>query len=150
MASTVIQEYGSMTVHPKRLLLVEDNRIHAKLIAAQISSAAHPANVEWVQDGEQALERLSGPAPLPDMILLDLKLPKLDGHEVLRHIKHSERLQFIPVVMITTSEREEDMQIAYEEHVNGYLVKPTDFAQMRSMIVDTVAFWCGWNRLPRP
>lgn len=132
---------------PKRLLLVEDNRIHARLISAQIAAAACPTRVEWVQDGEEAIQKLTGPDPLPDLILLDLKLPKMDGHEVLRSIKNTDRLKLIPVVMITTSEREEDMRRAYEECVNAYLVKPADFAQMRQMIIDTITFWCRWNQI---
>lgn len=137
-----------MAGRPMRLLLVEDNRIHARLIMAQISAAPCATQVEWVQDGEEAIDRLSGRDPLPDMVLLDLKLPKIDGHEVLRRVKNNPELRFIPVVMITTSEREEDVRAAYEEHVNAYLVKPTDFAQLRDMILDTIRFWCRWNQAP--
>lgn len=137
-----------MAGRPMRLLLVEDNRIHARLMMAQIASVPCATQVEWVQDGEEALDKLSGSEPLPDIVLLDLKLPKLDGHEVVRRVKHDPRLKFIPVVMVTTSEREEDVRAAYEAHVNAYLVKPTDFAQLREMIMDSIKFWCNWNRAP--
>ncbi len=131
-----------------RLLLVEDSPAHAKLMMVQLRSASPPPQVEWVQDGEAAVQRLCHP-PIPDLILLDLKLPKLDGHEVLKRIKHDARLKRTPVVMVTTSARDEDIAVAYDHGVNAYLVKPMDFTKMRDMLTSATEFWGTWNHAPR-
>lgn len=142
-----------MDQRPKRLLMVEDNPAHAKLMRMQLQQAPCPVEIDWVQDGEQALDYLYHRAPfenkpLPDLILLDLNLPRINGHQVLHELKGDETLQAIPVVMITTSPTQADMQRAYEESVNAYLVKPTDFSELRRMLKHTASFWCGWNRTP--
>ena len=92
-----------------------------------------------LEDGEAALEYLSkndSTAPRPLLILLDLRLPKVDGIEVLRVVKGNPRLATIPVVVLTTSDSETDVSKAYEHHVNSYLVKPDDFARLDSMMKD--------------
>lgn len=137
-----------MDSHPKRLMLVEDNPIHAKLIQMQLALAPCPLDVDWVTDGEAAVRHLHTGGQVPDLILLDLNLPGLNGHEVLKHIKEDDHLKYIPVVMITTSHQERDMKTAYEECVNAYLVKPHQLDELRRMLVSMVDFWCAWNQAP--
>jgi CheY-like chemotaxis protein len=136
-----------MEVHRTRLLLVEDNPIHAKLMIRQLAAVCATSEIEWAKDGEAALERLQAD-PLPDLVLLDLKLPKLDGHDVLRSIKQNERLKGIPVVMVTTSNWDEDVSRAYELGASAYLVKPLDCTEWRSMLSHVVQFWGAWDRIP--
>lgn len=135
-----------MEVQHKRLLLVEDNPIHAKLMILQLAALSARPEVEWVKDGETALERLRS-KPLPDLILLDLKLPGIDGHDVLKSIRADHRLKKIPVVMITTSARDEDISRAYELGVNAYLVKPLDISELRSMLSGVLEFWGTSDRM---
>ncbi|MEX0611962.1 MAG: response regulator, partial [Pirellulales bacterium] len=86
--------------------------------------------------------------PRPDLILLDLKLPRMDGHQVLRTLKGDDRFKMIPVVILTTSESETDVCEAYRLHANSYLVKPVDFARFRQMIGAVTSYWGVWNRQP--
>jgi len=82
------------------------------------------------------------------VVLLDLKLPRLSGLEVLRAIKTSVEMRHIPVVVVTTSSAEQDLRLAYERHANSYLVKPVDFQQFTQMLQDVGNYWLGWNRQP--
>ena len=111
-----------------------------------------------VEDGQAALDylyRVGGfaapdAAPRPDVILLDLRLPKVDGQEVLRRLKGDVDLKSIPVVVLTTSKTESDMVKAYTNGACSYLVKPVDFDKFRSML-DTFGFyWLMWNQYPHP
>src|SRR5690606_31762487 len=87
-------------------------------------------------------------AERPDVVLLDLKLPKVDGLEVLAAIRADEELRDLPVVVLTTSDAEADRERAYEHHVNSYLVKPVDFEKFRQMVNDLSLYWGVWNVLP--
>ena len=84
----------------------------------------------------------------PEIILLDLRLPKVDGLEVLRQIKESPELKSIPVVVLTTSAAEADVARAYEHHANAYLVKPIEFAEFNDLLRDLGLFWLVWNKGP--
>ena len=84
------------------------------------------------------------------MVLLDLRLPKVDGHEVLYQIKRSERLRAIPVVVLTTSTSDDDLRQAYSNHVNSYLIKPLSFEDLKRTVEEIKEYWLGWNRSPRP
>ncbi len=87
----------------------------------------------------------------PDVILLDLKLSKLSGHDVLRRIKDDERLCTIPVIVLTTSSHEADhRKEAYRHHANSYLVKPADVTTFQKMIRDLKCYWASWNERPAP
>ena len=86
---------------------------------------------------------------MPDVVLLDLKLPKIDGLEVLERIKNDEQLRKIPVVILTTSDAERDRAQAYNSHVNSYVVKPIDFEQFQNMIRDLGFYWAIWNCRPQ-
>lgn len=142
-----------MATTVKHVLLVEDNPAHARLIRAHLEEFIG-LTIEWVQRGEEAIDLLLPPAGearrhLPDLILLDLKLPGMNGPEVLQRLRAEERLRRIPVVVLTTSRESEDMDRAYACGANSYLVKSADFAGMQEMLHHAVAFWCEWNQLPR-
>jgi CheY-like chemotaxis protein len=101
-----------------------------------------------VEDGEAALEYLAkndSTAARPLLILLDLRLPKVDGIDVLRAVKTNPALAAIPVVVLTTSNSESDVASAYEHHANSYLVKPDDFRRLDSMMKDVGNYWLHWN-----
>ena len=110
--------------------------------------------ISWVEDGAAALDYLfrrgkysdEKQYPMPQLILLDLRLPKIDGIEVLKEIKQDETLRNIPVVVLTTSEAETDIAKAYTHHVNSYVVKPVDFNSFTKLMRDLGLYWLCWNR----
>lgn len=114
-----------------RILHVEDNEAHAELVRRGFEDHRVANEIDHVMNGEEALERLSeclaSEAGLPDVVLLDLRLPGIDGLEVLQEIRDTDGLESLPVVVLTTSEAEWDRLKAYERHMNGYIVKPFDF-----------------------
>ncbi len=142
------------------ILLVEDNDAHAHLTEFFLQEQSLAVRVDRVRDGEEALAFLfqrspddaegfirgASARPLPSLILLDLHLPKLSGLEVLRQIKTASDLSAIPVVVLSTSEAEADIEAAYALHANGYLVKPLDAVQFADMIEALVTYWLKWNR----
>jgi CheY-like chemotaxis protein len=138
------------------VLLVEDNRDHAELIRRSFRENDVSARIEHVADGETALRYLSrrgefedeARSPIPHLVLLDLRLPRIDGLEVLREMKTSDRLKHIPAVILTTSDAERDVARAYAEHANSYLVKPVDFERFDGLMRDLGRYWLGWNRQP--
>ena len=134
-----------------KFLLVEDNESHAILIKRQLEQFRVANEIMLATDGEQALQILNREGEykdysLPDIILLDLKLPKLNGHEVLASIKSNSELKRIPVVMLTTSDNDSDLKKAYDNHVNSYLVKPINFDSFRNMVKDLSFYWGIWNK----
>jgi hypothetical protein len=143
-----------MNIQPVRFLLVEDDDSHALLVTRNLERARVVNTVDRVSDGAAALAYLRAEDPFqdrvtPDVVLLDLKLPKIDGLEVLDRIKNDERLRTIPVVILTTSDAERDRAQAYNNHVNSYVVKPIDFAQFQNMIKDLGFYWAIWNCRPQ-
>ena len=145
-----------MTGEAAVVLLVEDDMDHAELVLRCFEDHKVVNRMHHVVDGEAALDYLfrrgeyADPekSPRPHVVLLDLRLPKVDGLEVLREIKADEVLRSIPVVVLTTSETERDMTGAYESHVNSYLVKPVDFASFNNLMKDLGFYWLGWNSHP--
>jgi hypothetical protein len=141
------------TSKSKRLthfLLVEDDDDHAKIVERSLHSERVSNQLVRVADGIEALRYLhrEGPyrdAPVPDVVLLDLKLPKKDGHEVLSEMKADPQLSGIPVVVLTTSDAESDRLKAYSHHTNSYLVKPLDISAFRKMVADLSLYWGIWN-----
>ncbi len=137
-------------------LLVEDNMAHAELVQRSLKDHQVANKVIHLTDGEMALDYLlqrgsyadSEQHPRPSVVLLDLRLPKVDGLEVLKTIKTSEELQGLPVVILTTSEAEQDVAHAYESHANSYLVKPVDFQMFQELMEDLGFYWLSWNRSP--
>ncbi|MEW5938763.1 MAG: response regulator [Chloroflexota bacterium] len=142
-----------MDIEPARVLLVEDNDDHAELVMRQL--ADHSVNVEMrrVADGQEALDYLfrngqfTSPesSPRPDVVFLDLRLPKVDGLEVIKILKDSEELRKIPIVVLTTSEAEQDVARAYVNHANSYVVKPVDFQKFRDLMNELGFYWLSWN-----
>lgn len=133
------------------LLLVEDNPAHAKLATMAIQHAHLPASADRVTDGEQALAYLYRQPPYEqhqdvNLILLDLKAPKIDGIEVLKRIKADEQLRTIPVVVLSSSMSQSEALAAYRNHANSFLTKPLDFDEFQRMINDLVNYWSTWNQ----
>jgi two-component system response regulator len=134
------------------ILLVEDDETHAMLIIRSFESM-RIEKIYWVCDGEEAMDYLlhreafadRKKSPRPDLILLDLKIPKLDGHEVLRRIKNLDELKAIPVVVLTTSHNERDLRKAYLNHANSYLVKPLGIDQFLQLTQHLSLHWLEWN-----
>ena len=138
------------------ILLVEDNQDHTELVIRSFQDHRVANKICHVTDGDAALNYLfrrgeySDPekSPKPHVILLDLRLPKIDGLEVLKEIKAEKDLAHIPVVILTTSEAEKDVTTAYDYHANSYLVKPVDFDKFTQMINDLGLYWLAWNHKP--
>lgn len=141
---------------PLLILLVEDNPDHAELIMRSLKDHRVANKVYHVADGEAAQNYLfrqgdyADPekSPRPHVVLLDLRLPKVDGLELLQEIKTSEELKKTPVVILTTSEAERDVVEAYEYHANSYLVKPVEFDKFDQLMDDMGFYWLGWNQYP--
>lgn len=134
-------------------LLVEDDDIHAHLVTRSLERARVSNRVSRVVDGAEAIaflrkEGQHAGESQPDVILLDLKLPKVSGHEVLCAIKQDDQLKQIPVVVMTTSDAESDRAQAYEHYVNSYVVKPVDFDKFRQLVDDLCLYWGVWNEPP--
>jgi CheY-like chemotaxis protein len=139
----------------KRILLVEDDRTDAELTLEALSSNNLVNEVVVVEDGAEALDYLrrkglySMRSPgNPAVILLDLKLPKIDGLEVLREIRADEQLQLTPVVMLTSSAEERDLIQSYRSGANGYVVKPLDFKEFVTVVASLGVFWAAINHPP--
>jgi CheY-like chemotaxis protein len=136
------------------VLLVEDNPDHAALVMAALADADAATRVTHVADGERALALLlggpqeAGGETTPALVLLDLRLPKIDGLEVLRQVKDDRRARFIPVVILSTSDAASDIVQAYTCHANSYIVKPLGFGDMRRVISQAVLYWSRCNRVP--
>jgi CheY-like chemotaxis protein len=141
---------------PLVILLVEDNPDHKELILRNLKDHRLANTIHNVSDGEAALDYLYHKGayqdpirfPAPHLILLDLRLPKIDGLEVLKQIKKDDALKSIPVVVLTTSEAEADIAAAYANFVNSYLVKPVDFDKFKELMDDLGFYWLAWNRCP--
>lgn len=132
-------------------LLIEDDDDHATIVIRTLKNNRIANRVDRVADGREGLDYLKRQgayqdASRPDVVLLDLKLPKVDGHEVLAQVKEDPELRSIPVVVLTTSAAERDRQSAYRLHANSYLVKPVDFEQFRTMVSDLGFYWGVWNK----
>ena len=142
-----------MTVQPINILLVEDSAADVRLTREALKEAKIVNNLHVVPDGVAALDflRKQGPyaaSPRPDLILLDLNLPKMDGREVLAEIKKDQDLMRIPVVILTTSRAEEDVVRTYNLHANAYVTKPVDLKQFLSVIRAIEEFWLAVVTLP--
>jgi CheY-like chemotaxis protein len=139
----------------KPILLVEDNPHDLELTLIALSKSQLANEVVVVRDGAEALDYLnrrgeyrSRPVGNPAVVLLDLKLPKVDGLEVLKEIRESETFKSIPVVMLTSSKEEQDLLRSYELGVNAYVVKPVDFGEFVRAIADLGIFWAVLNEPP--
>lgn len=135
------------------ILLVEDNPGDVRLTQEAFSESTRQIDLEVVNDGIEAVKflRKEGPyvqKPTPDLVLMDLNLPKWDGREVLRIIKNDEQLRRIPVVILTTSSAPRDVQNSYDLHANSFIKKPVDFDQFFEVIQKIEDFWLTTSLLP--
>jgi CheY-like chemotaxis protein len=145
-----------MTGEPIVILLVEDEEAHAEIVRRNFETSNLANRLFHVKDGQAALDYLyqrngfNDPAtsPRPGIVLLDLRLPKVDGLEVLRIIKADDSLKRIPVVILTTSKAESDMAKAYDSQANSYLVKPMDFTLFAELMKTFGYYWLAWNQYP--
>ena len=144
-----------MNRNPRHILLAEDDPRDAKLTLAALQADDLPHTVVVVNDGEAALNYLycrgkfearTGGNPIA--VLLDLKMPKVDGMEVLKIIKSDRKLKTIPVVVLTSSREPQDLNECYQHGVNAYVVKPVDFAEFAKAIKRLDAFWAAVNEPP--
>jgi len=138
---------------PVEILLVEDNPGDVRLTREALKEGKVYSNLHWAKDGVEALEFLRhqgrfADVPRPDIILLDLNLPKKDGREVLSEIKNDENLKRIPVVILTTSKAEEDVLRSYQLHANCYVTKPVDLEKFIVVVQSIDMFWLTVVTLP--
>jgi len=145
-----------MKGEPIVILFVEDDLAYAEIVRRNFETFRIANQLIHVTDGQAALDYLYRKAefddpekfPMPNLILLDLRLPKVDGLAVLKAIKSDPKLSDIPVVILTTSAAEADMVKAYEYHANSYLVKPVDFPQFVKLMDTFGYYWVAYNKYP--
>jgi CheY-like chemotaxis protein len=143
------------TFEQVKILLVEDSPLDAELTIRALKDGKLANTVEWVKDGQQALDYLfqegsyAGRAGnMPQLVLLDLKMPRVSGIEVLRIIKVDPRTRKIPVVVMTSSQEERDIAESYDLGVNSYVVKPVDFTAMTNLARQAGYYWLAINQSP--
>ena len=144
-----------MRGHEVEILLVEDNPADVELTLHALRHHKLANSIQVARDGEEALDFLFGgddsrraPGHRPRLVLLDLKLPKVDGLEVLRRIRADHESRFIPVVVLTSSREERDLVESYELGVNSYIQKPVDFDQFREIVRQAGLYWLVVNQTP--
>jgi CheY-like chemotaxis protein len=138
------------------ILLVEDNSTDAELAIRALRKKNLANNLVWVKDGVEALDFIfckgqyeNRVNSTPKLILLDLKLPKIDGIEVLRTLKSDARTKTVPVVVLTSSHEERDIVESYQLGVNSYIVKPVDFDKFLEMVSQVGLYWSVVNKVPQ-
>lgn len=147
--------HGSDDARPIEILLVEDNPGDVRMAVEALKDCRVHNNLSVVEDGVEALAFLRGrdryaDRPRPDLILLDLNLPRKDGHQVLAEIKADGELRQIPVVVLTTSENERDVNKAYDLNANCYITKPSGLEQFVAVMKSIQYFWSMVVQLPAP
>ncbi|MGQ0509354.1 MAG: response regulator [Betaproteobacteria bacterium] len=138
---------------PAHILLVEDNKMDVELTADAFRERRLSNTLHSCANGQAALDYLQGAGgyadrkkhPLPDLILLDLKMPIMDGHEVLRRIKQSPTLKRIPVIVLSSSKEEGDLAMTYDNGANSYLVKPVSFEGFLEVVRQIDSYWLSLN-----
>jgi two-component system, response regulator len=144
-----------MNYQQVEILLVEDSRADAEMTLRTLKKKGIANNVEWVRDGVEALEYLFCEGQYagrgnghPKMVLLDLKMPRMDGLQVLQRMREDPRTRLIPVVMMTSSREEGDLIASYERGVNSFVVKPVDFAEFAETVAQVGMYWMIANEAP--
>ncbi len=145
------------TSRAANILLIEDNRMDIELTLDAFRERRLNNSIQVTPGGQEALDYLFGRGefgnreryPLPDLILLDLKMPVVDGHEVLRQIKRAEGLKRIPVIILTSSKEEDDLARSYDSGANSYLVKPLSFEGFLDVVQQVDEYWLILN-VPAP
>jgi CheY-like chemotaxis protein len=143
------------TFEQVEILLVEDNPLDAELTMRALKNGGLANRLLWVKDGQEALDYLfrrgdyAGRSDtVPRLVLLDLKMPKVDGIEVLKAVKSEERTRRIPIVVMTSSQEERDVAQSYDLGVNSYVVKPVDFNALADLARQAGYYWLAINRTP--
>lgn len=144
----------TLSARPIEILLVEDNAADVRLTVEALREGKVRNNLSVTRDGVEAMEFLRrqgahAQAPRPDLVLLDLNLPKMDGREVLAQIKADPELRTIPVVVLTTSSAEADILKSYSLHANCYITKPVDLDQFVTVVKSIDDFWLTIVKLPK-
>ena len=144
-----------MNYRQVEILLVEDSRADAEMTLRTLKKKGIANDVEWVRDGVVALEYLFCEGQYagrgnghPKMVLLDLKMPRMDGLQVLQRMREDPRTRLIPVVMMTSSREEGDLIASYERGVNSFVVKPVDFAEFAETVAQVGMYWMIANEAP--
>ena len=138
------------------ILLVEDNAMDAEMTIRSLRKGNVMSSLHWVKDGQEALDFLlceskyenRTAAALPKLMLLDINMPKVNGLEVLQKVKADEKLKYIPVVIMTSSEEQPDISKAYDLGVNSYIVKPIEFPDFAEKVAQVGFYWTMANRGP--
>ncbi len=139
-----------------KIVLIEDNPDHAELIKMGLEDSGVDMQLEHLEDGEEALHYLNREGEYaeseewfrPDLVLLDLRLPKVDGLTVLQQIKSNKTLRRIPVVILTTSSADKDVNMAYDRYASSYLVKPIIFEEFSRMMRSLGVYWTKYSKKP--
>jgi len=146
-----------MSGRPLNILLVEDNPDHAELVRRNLESFQVANHLHHVEDGAAAIDFIFGQGayadraqfPAPDLVLLDLRLPRVDGLEVLKLVKSHPTLHHTAIVVLTTSDAERDVAMAYEYHANSFVTKPVDFQRLSQLVKELGFYWLAWNKAPQ-
>jgi CheY-like chemotaxis protein len=133
-----------------RLLVVEDNPTDVMLLQEALRAAGHRHEPHIARDGEEAMTHLRGPTKRPDLVLLDLNLPRKNGREVLAEVKADPALRSIPVIVLTSSGARPDIDFAYAHHANAYVRKPLGLERLTEFALALRDFWHGQATLPTP
>jgi len=143
-------------LEPVEILLVEDSHTDAEMTIRALKQQGLANGVTWVKDGAEALDFVfrqgmyaARPSAQPKLVLLDLKMPKVDGIEVLRRLKANEDTRTVPVVVMTSSNEERDVVESYRLGVNSYIVKPVQFESFLATVADIGLYWVITNRVPK-
>ena len=147
VASPAAAESGEDRPGVRRILLVDDHPLVADGLRILVEALEPATTLLWTGTLEEGLDTLASERDIM-LVLLDLRLPKIDGLEVLREIKNCEGLKRIPVVVLTTSQAEIDASRAYDCHANSYLIKPLDFELFTKLMEELGFYWLGWNYNP--
>lgn len=132
-----------------QILLVEDNDGDIILTQEALKEGKIKNKISVARDGEEAINLLNAASKLPDLILLDINLPKLNGFEVLSAIKTNDRLKAIPVIMLSTSGADKDVLTSYNNYANCFITKPVDFTRFMEVVRTIENFWVSLVKLPR-
>ena len=130
------------------ILVIDDNKADIRLVEEALNSTNHPVGIKALMDGDIALEHLEHIASLqetkPNLILLDLNMPSIDGFELLKKIKNDKELKRIPIIIFTSSASEEDLKKSYDLHANAYLVKPFKLEVFLAIMTSMLDFWVNY------
>lgn len=140
-ATTAVERY---------ILFIDDNIADYHLLLESLRLIKFDAQIEWIEDGHEALHLLDQIANLPDLIILDLKLPRISGQTILKHLKNDDHMKKTPVIMFSASDRSADIDLAYANHVNGYVVKPDKLDDYVRFAETIRSFWLNLVALPQP